>query len=59
MSDFNIRQPVKGCLISESFTLWLKSPKKDAKNYPEYYQATKEKMLRIVLDTFSGRIEPK
>ena len=27
----------KGGLISESFSLWLKSPKKGAKNYPEHY----------------------
>ena len=27
----------KGVLISESFSIWLKSPKKRCKNYPEHY----------------------
>jgi hypothetical protein len=38
----------KGGLISESFSLWLKSPKKGVKNYPEHYPL-KEWMLRIVI----------
>ena len=36
----------KGGLISESFSVWLKSPEKGAKNYLEHYPS-KEKMLRI------------
>ena len=38
----------KGSLISESFSLWLKSSKNGAENYPEHYPS-KEKMLRIVI----------
>ena len=38
----------RGGLISESFSLWLKSPQKGAKNYPDHYP-TKEKILRIVI----------
>ena len=45
----------KGGLISESFSLWLKSPKKGAKNYPEHYPS-KENMLRIVIWHFLGEI---
>ena len=37
----------KGGLISESFSCWLQSHKKSAKNYPP----SKGKMLRIVLGT--------
>ena len=39
---------VKGEFFSESFSLWLKSPNKGAKNYPERYPA-KEKMLKTVI----------
>ena len=28
----------KGGLISESFSIWLKSPKRGAKNYHEHYR---------------------
>ena len=38
----------KGCLILERFSLWLKFPKKGAKNHPEDYPS-KEKMLKIVI----------
>ena len=38
----------KGALIAESFSIWLKPPKKSAKKYPVHY-SLKEKMLRIVI----------
>ena len=38
----------KGGLILESFSLWLKSPKKGAKTYLEHYPS-KEMILRIVI----------
>ena len=38
----------KGDLISERFSLWLKSPIECVKHYPEHYPF-KEKMLRIVI----------
>ena len=47
-----------GQSFSESFSLWLKSPKKGANNYFEHYPP-KEKMLRIVVGTFFGRFEQK
>ena len=45
----NCNPRTKGGLISEKISLWLKSPKKAAKNYPEYYYPPKEKLLRIVI----------
>jgi hypothetical protein len=50
----------KGSLISESFSRFLQSPKKCAKNY-SYSEIfpPKEEMLRIVLGTSFGRSEQK
>ena len=45
-------------LSSESFSLWMKSPEKCAKKYLKEYRS-KEKMIRIVFDTFFVRFEPK
>ena len=47
----------KGGLILESFSLCLQSHKNVPNHYPELYP-TKEKMLRIVVGTFFGRLEP-
>jgi hypothetical protein len=46
----------KGGLISESFLVWLKSPKMGAKSQPS--TQIKEKMLRIWYPLF-WRFEPK
>ena len=48
----------KGDLISESFSLWLKSPKKGPNHSPEHYQF-KEKMLRRVIWHLFWRFKPK
>ena len=48
-SDIKVKVDVtKGSLISESFFLQLKSPKKGAKYNPIEHYPLKEKMLRIV-----------
>ena len=49
---------VKGGLISKSFSRWLQSSKNAPNPYPELYP-DKEKILRIVLGTFFGKLEPK
>ena len=45
---------IKDGLLSESFSIWLKS----SKNYLEHYPP-KKKMLRIVFGPLFGRFEPK
>ena len=59
-SNFKLIQQskTKGGLISESFSLWIKSPRKCANKYPDYYPPT-EKMLRIVFGTFFWEIWAK
>ena len=48
----------KGGLISESFSYFgLQSPEKCDKNYPEHLLVWWIE-LRIVFDTFFGRLEP-
>ena len=49
---------VKGGLISESFSLWHKSPKTDAKNYFEHL-FFRWIVLKIVFATFLGRFRSK
>ena len=41
----------EGSLISESFSLWLKFPKKVPNHYPEYYPSKKQ-CLGVCFGTF-------
>jgi len=36
------KKTTKGGLILEIFSLWLKSPKKGAKNYPDHFHLKKD-----------------
>ena len=46
---------IKGGLISETFSLWLKSPKMGANSFSEHYPPPKEKMFcGVIWHNFFG-----